>query len=123
MNDVLDDLNRSVGIKGSMVVTPDGVVAAARFGHGLDDDRVAAIASILIPTVRRSLQRAGLRPFSKCILTASEGRLVIVDTGRVFLVVATDAGIRLDVTLLDIDAAARRIDGRSRLEVPGAVRA
>jgi len=115
---ILESLNRSVGIKGSMIVTTDGVVVAADLGVELEEERVAAIASMLIPSLRRSLEQADLGPFARCVLTATEGKLVIVDAGVAFLVVATDATIRLDVTMLDIEAAARRIASKGRLHVP-----
>jgi len=115
VNSILENLNRCVGIKGSMVVTPDGVVVASQLGAGLEEDRVAAIASVLIPGIRRALERAQLGPFSRCMLTATDGKLVIVDAGIAFLVVATDSTIRLDVTMLEIDAAARRIERKGQL--------
>lgn len=117
MKNILRDLNRSVGIKGSMIVTRDGVVVAAELGEGLEEDRVAAIASVLIPSIRRSLERAEVGPFFKCVLTATEGKLVVVDAGIAFLVVATDRSIRLDITMLDIDAAAQRIEQKGRIEI------
>ena len=116
MKEILQALNRSVGINGSMIVTTDGVVVASQLGGQLEEERVAAVASLLIRSLRRSLEQARVGPLHKCVLTASQGKLVIVEAGSAFLIVATDASIRLDVTLLDIEAAARRIATYAQLQ-------
>jgi predicted regulator of Ras-like GTPase activity (Roadblock/LC7/MglB family) len=55
MKDVLLNLNKEVGVKGSMVVTRDGVVVAAEVHPPLNGDTVAAIASNSIQRVNASL--------------------------------------------------------------------
>lgn len=116
MREILKALNRSVGINGSMIVTTDGVVVASDLGGHLHEERVAAVASLLIRSLRRSLEQANIGPLHRCVLTASQGKLVLVEAGSTFLIVATDAAIRLDVTLLDIEAAARRIAAHAQLQ-------
>ena len=41
----LERMQDSVGVRGSMVVTGDGLVMASLLGHDLEEDRVAAMAS------------------------------------------------------------------------------
>jgi len=56
MKEVLINLNKEVGVKGSMIVTRDGVVVASEILPPLNGDMVAAIASNSIQRVNTSLR-------------------------------------------------------------------
>lgn len=112
MKEILQDLNQVAGVKGSMVVTQDGIVVAAALGNDLEEETVAAVSSHMILTSKRALERLGQRPFTRCILTSSWGRMVLVDLEIAFLVAITSQNIKLDVILIEIDSTAYRIRHR-----------
>jgi len=106
--DILERMNNGVGVRGSMVVTGDGVVVATALGHDLEEDRVAAMASSVIRGAQSAL--SGLDgSFDRFVLTAVHGRMVFFDVGPAFVVVLTEKNINLEATLLEIDGAARKI--------------
>ena len=56
MVSILEELNKEIGIIGSIVVTPDGMVVASALGPDLDDETVAALASNATAIALSSLQ-------------------------------------------------------------------
>lgn len=109
MKEVLQALNLEVGVKGSLVVTRDGVVVHAEIAPPLISDTVGAVAADCIMQVNTALESAGARTFSKFVFGASFGKMIFHDTGDAYLVVVLDKTISLDFTLLSISSAARKI--------------
>lgn len=115
MIDILRRLNHGVGVRGSMIVTPEGIVVAADLGGELEEDRVAAMASSVIQETQRCLGKVNLGQFSEFVLTSVHGKMVFHDIGVAFLVVLTDKGINLDHTLIEIRGAAFKIKSRAKI--------
>ena len=104
----LERMQDSVGVRGSMVVTGDGLVMASLLGHDLDEDRVAAMASSVIRGTQSALKEID-GAFNRFVLTSVHGRMVFFDTGPAFVVVLTEKNINLEATILEINAAAKKI--------------
>jgi predicted regulator of Ras-like GTPase activity (Roadblock/LC7/MglB family) len=109
IQDVLEELNRIGGVRGSALVTADGIMVASALRDKSADDVVAGLASFLIATTRRTLEESQLGRFSRFVLTATHGKLVLLDLGDSFLVVLTDQFARLDQCLQEVQEAARQI--------------
>ena len=109
MKEVLQALNLEVGVKGSLVVTRDGVVVHSEIAPPLSGDVVGAVAANTIMQVNTALELAGARVFTKFVFNASFGKMIFHDTGDAYLVVVLDKSINLDFTLLSISSAARKI--------------
>ncbi len=117
MKDVLHELNGHVGVKGGLVVTPDGMVVASEFSPDLDAETTAALVSGLITGLRGVLRISSAAPLQRMLLTATRGRIAIESIGNAFLVVLTDQHLNLDRTLLEIRSAARRLQRMARINV------
>ena len=115
MREVLQELNQSVGVRGSAVVTRDGMVVASLLTAELDEDAVAAMASALVLATLSTLQEAGFGEFSYFTIQATSGKMVLVDAQVAFLVVVTDPEVNLDLTMVDIAAASYRLKKRGQL--------
>jgi predicted regulator of Ras-like GTPase activity (Roadblock/LC7/MglB family) len=123
MKSILENLNRSVGVIGSAVVTPDGMLVASAIADsseplgagGHDQDALAAIASSLVLSAGRSLKRLGA-DMSVMTVDGSRGKIVLVNADRTFLLVITDSGISLDATMIDIRVAVERLQRRISLD-------
>jgi len=109
MREVLIELNREVGIKGSLVLTRDGIVVASELGSGLQNDTVAAIASSVVQSFNATLGPLKQAPFFKFIFTAAHGRMVFIATGEAYIAAVLNKDIKVDVSMLSIEGAARRI--------------
>jgi len=112
VQDILDHLNQVAGIKGSMVVTKDGVVVSEALGPDLDKDTVAAVSSHMIQVSARSLTALERGMFERFTLTSAHGRMVFVDLDVGYLVVITKMEMKLGQLLIEVDSAARRIRPR-----------
>lgn len=109
IQDVLNDLKSLLGVKGSALVTPDGMMVASALGPTLDNDVVAGLASFLISTIRRSLNEGQIGSFRRCILNSTHGKVVLIDLGDSFLFVATDQFANLEALLQEAQDASRKI--------------
>lgn len=109
MQKILQQLNQEVGVKGSMVITSDGLVVISELSEELDEEIVAAMASSTIKYTKQSLKLLGTEKFDRLILTATYGRIVFIDIELACLLVVTDKKINIDFTLLEIDGAAQRL--------------
>jgi predicted regulator of Ras-like GTPase activity (Roadblock/LC7/MglB family) len=117
MKDILEKLNKSVGVKGSMIVTSDGITVASVLGKDMDENLVAAMASNTIHNAKKALKKLEAQTFDQFVLTATYGKMVFVDVGVAFIVVVTDKEIHLDQTLIDVSSAAYRIRSLGHLNV------
>jgi len=119
MKQILRRLNETPGIRGSLVMTEDGIIASADLGAGLEEEPVAALASGLLGSWKRSLGALG-RPetLQEVSLGASDGRLVFVEVDGAYLVAVTGRGIDLAQTFGILRDAARKLRARNVLAGP-----
>ena len=72
MKNILNELNKEVGIQGSMVMTPDGIMVASAIGPDLEEEIVAAIFSSLLVALRKILsQLKAVDDLKSCVLQAT----------------------------------------------------
>lgn len=109
MRDVLLNLNKEVGVKGSLILTKDGVIVASEIPPPLNGELVAAIASNSIQRIIASLRGLGATSFSRYLFNASYGKMIFTETGDAYLVVVLDKQINVDFTMLAVASAARKI--------------
>ncbi len=117
MKDILRQLNQEVGVKGSVVVTQDGMVVASVLGVGLHEDAVAAIASQTILNIRSAIAQVGAMAFQRMVLVSTYGKMIFVDAGIAYLVVVCDKKINLDLTVVAVMGAAYRIRNLGQIRV------
>ena len=107
MEHVLERLEGEAWVRGSMIVSDEGMVVVERVAKDLDRDAVAALASDLVTEVAEGLKDAAMDPFARIVLTATAGELVVVGCGSVYLVVIAAAGS--EAFYIEIDSAARQL--------------
>lgn len=117
MRRILSELTQNVGVRGAAVITPDGMVVASALTGELNDESVAALGASLVLRAVHALERVGVRGIDRTVIVASRGKIILIDAGLAYLVVVTDLGINLDLTMLDISGAAYKLRKASRLEV------
>jgi len=107
MESVLSRLEGEAWVQGSMIVSDEGMVVLERLSGNLDRDAVAALASDLVTEVAQGLREVGMEPFTRIVLSATSGELVVVGCGSVYLVVVASAGS--EAFYIEIDSAARQL--------------
>ncbi len=120
MEDILARLDQEAGIRGSLLLSSDGVAVASRLGAGLDEERVAALFSYTVRKGLRSFEKSHQQPFEHVVISSTFGKVVIVNAGVGYLVVVTDPLVNLGATLVEVLSAGDQIRKRGRLVVaPG----
>jgi predicted regulator of Ras-like GTPase activity (Roadblock/LC7/MglB family) len=112
MIEILQELNKEVGVIGSLVVTKDGIVAASALGPHLDSDTVGALASNVIIATKQAMAIMGDDTSYRFILASSHGKMVFEDIGIAYLVCVTHQNIALDQILLAIKTTSYKIGHR-----------
>ena len=107
MEKILERLGSEAWVRGSMIVSDEGMVVLERIAKDLDRDAVAALASDLVTEVTDGLKESGATAFTRIVLSAKTAELVVVDCGSVYLVVIAAAGS--EAFYIEIDSAARKL--------------
>jgi predicted regulator of Ras-like GTPase activity (Roadblock/LC7/MglB family) len=106
---ILAALNATLGARGSLIVSRDGLPIAADVADGLDVDRMSALGAVILSDVGRSLDAAGLKGFAQCEIAAEEGKAILVAAGPAYLLVLVGPRVELGPGSVEIRSAARRV--------------
>jgi len=109
MYKILEELNKTAGINGSMIVGQDGIVIAAHLNSQLQDEAVGALAASILDTVKKSMGRLSNEDLRQITVEASKGKLFLNDVGLGILAVTTDPQVNVGMVRLEIKNAAKRI--------------
>ncbi len=112
MYEILEELNKTQGITGSMLVGNDGIVIAADLHSGIQDETVGAMASAICTSVLKSLEKIKLNPFKQVTVEASQGKIFLTEVGIGTLVVTTEPQVNLGLVRLEIKNASNRLKNR-----------
>ncbi|MHC4922671.1 MAG: roadblock/LC7 domain-containing protein [Planctomycetota bacterium] len=110
MREILESLADVPGVRGSLVVTLDGMVVDSLLGGTLDNEIVGAMAAGAIQGTKRAVEKAGLETFSQFSMVSTHGKMVVSDTGSTYLIVLLDRKIDLGAAELEIRSAVRRVE-------------
>ena len=95
MYQVLNELNRTPGITGSMVVGKDGIVIAADLEENLEGDTVGALAASITSNIQKSLERMQASNLSQVTIEAENAKLFFTDSEVGVLVVTAQTDVNL----------------------------
>ena len=115
---ILGKLDQVSGVKGTALLTNDGMMVASTLGEEFLDDVVAGLSSFLISTTKRSLRDAELGDrFSRFVLNSTHGKVVLLDVGEAFLVVITNQFTNLQACLTEVQEAAAKLRKVAKIQV------
>jgi predicted regulator of Ras-like GTPase activity (Roadblock/LC7/MglB family) len=109
MYEILNQLNKTAGINGSMVVGQDGIVIAADMNSQLQDEAVGALAASIVSTVKASMERLSNEGLKQVTVEASQGKLFLTDVEIGILAVTTEPQVNVGMVRLEIKNAAEKI--------------
>lgn len=113
MYQILEELNKTTGITGSMLVGNDGIIIAADLDTRFQDDTVGAMAASIISTVQKSMERLKSTHLKQVTIEAEQGKLFLTDVGFGILVVTTEPSVNVGLVRLEIKNTASRIKERN----------
>jgi predicted regulator of Ras-like GTPase activity (Roadblock/LC7/MglB family) len=109
MYQILEELNKTTGVNGSMIVGQDGIVIAADLNASLQDEAVGALAASIVDTVKKSMERLSNEDLKQITVEASKGKLFLANVGIGILAVTTDPQVNVGLVRLEIKNAAEKI--------------
>ena len=115
MKPILVALNETLGARGSMVVSNDGLPICSVVGADTQVDRLAAMGAAILSDVRKSLAAAGMSSFTQCEVAAEMGKVILVAAGPTYLLVLTGPRMEIGPGSVEILSAARHVARASEL--------
>ena len=109
MYQVLNDLNKTPGVTGSMVVGNDGIVIAADLNAGFEGETVGALAASITTSIQKSLDRLNTEPWKQVTIEADDGKLFFTDAQLGILVVTTEKMVNVGLIRLEIKNALEKL--------------
>jgi hypothetical protein len=113
MYEILEELNKTSGISGSMLVGNDGIIIAADMDTRFQDEAVGAMAASIVSTVQRSLEKLSSVPLKQMTIEAEKGKIFLTDVGFGILVVTAEPNVNIGLIRLEIRNAASKIRERN----------
>ena len=109
MFDVLEELNKTSGVTGSMLVGRDGIVIASDLQAAMEDETVGALAASISANIQKSLIRLGQPESQQITIEAENTKLFLVDCKVGVLVVLTERDANLGLIRLEVRNAKRKL--------------
>ena len=109
MYDVLNELNKTTGISGSMIVGHDGIVIAADLDESFESETIGALAASITANIQKSLDRLQTTPLKQVTIEADDGKLFFTDAGLGILVVTTEKSVNIGLIRLEIKNAISKL--------------
>lgn len=109
MREVLEELNKTSGVTGSMLVADDGMVIASDLDSTNEDETVGALASSIVSAVSKSVEKLGRDRWEQITIEADRGKMFLADAEVGMLVVTTEQQANIGLVRLEIKNAIHRL--------------
>ena len=106
---ILADLNKTEGIKGSMVVGKDGLVIASQMPSGIDTELIGAMASAAYGSAERTASEINQGMLEQMMIEGEYGKTLMTDAGEGILVVLTDSKVNLGLIRINIKRSTEKV--------------
>ncbi len=114
MKDILQRLEGCPGVRGALVMTLDGVIAAA-IPESPENEKVAAFVSTVLLSMEKDAEALGFSSFKRLTLWAARGRIIVVPVEKMVLVVLADSSTDLSYALMEVAGLAKGLMTRGRI--------
>ena len=115
MKEILAKLNKTSGVRGSMVVNRDGIVVHSDFSVDIQEKSVGAVSSSILAALEGALKRIDMGKFSRFVITGAEGKVAMVNAGQAILLVLLQPDINVGMVNMDIKEAAAAVLEASKM--------
>ncbi len=110
MYQILEELNKTSGITGSMVVGNDGIVIAADLDSSFEEEAVGALAASMTSNIQKSMGRLQQSSLEKVTIEGEAGKMFLSDAGIGLLVVTAESDVNIGLIRLEIKNAVKAIE-------------
>jgi len=111
MYNILSDLNKTSGVRGSLLVGSDGIIIAADLESQLEDETVGAMSASIVANVSKAMERLKSETPAQITVEADHGKLFLSDAGVGILTVIADKDVNIGLIRLEMKNAIAKING------------
>lgn len=115
MQDILNQLNKTQGVQGSLVVNKDGIVVASEFGIDADETEIGAVASSILSALEGAIKHVKIGKLKRYVVTGSDCKIVIVQTDPALLLVLVDREVNLGMINVEIQSAMAELVEKAKI--------
>jgi predicted regulator of Ras-like GTPase activity (Roadblock/LC7/MglB family) len=115
MREILVQLNKVQGVRGSMVTNRDGIVVASDFSLELDEKGLGAVASSLLTALEAALRRVHFGKLQRFVVKGNEGKTVVADAGPALLLVLLKPEVNMGMVNHEIATALQAIRDKTKM--------
>lgn len=112
MYQILEGLNKTSGITGSMVVGNDGIVIAADLNNQIEEETIGALAASISTNIQKSLERMDSAPLKQVTIEADSAKLFFFDARVGILVVIAEPEVNIGLVRLEIKNAINKLNNQ-----------
>ena len=105
MYQILENLNKTSGISGSMIVGKDGIVIAADLNTQVNEEAIVALSASITSNIQKSLQRLDSSPLIQVSIEADNAKMFFCDAGIGILVVFAEPEVNIGLVRLEMKNA------------------
>ncbi len=116
MYQILEVLNKTSGIIGSMVVGNDGIVIAADLNTQYDEEAIGALAASITSNIQKSLERLESKPLTQVTIEADNAKMFFCDAKMGVLVVVAEPGVNIGLVRLEIKNAISKLSRQEAIK-------
>lgn len=109
MYQILEGMNKTSGIIGSMVVGKDGIVIAADLDTQFDEESIGALAASITTNIQKSLERLNSTPLAQVTIEAENAKMFFSDAKIGVLVVVAEPEVNIGLVRLEIRNAISKL--------------
>lgn len=108
---ILSDLKKVGGVKGSAVISRDGLLIAADLSQNVDADTFAAMSAAMQGAAETAIQELEQGDLKQVIIDSSKGKIISVGAGKQAILVAlTDFKVNLGLSLIELAKASKKVE-------------
>ena len=112
MQDILDQINRIAGVRGTVILGQDGLVVAQDCAGGEDPNTLGAIASSVFGSITKALERLAMGNLKRFIMTGEEGQVVLQPVGGAMLLTLVRKDANMGLVLVELKESAGALEAR-----------
>jgi predicted regulator of Ras-like GTPase activity (Roadblock/LC7/MglB family) len=112
--ETLAELGRLGGIRGGLIVTPDGLVITARLPASMAAEPLAALAATLGRELETTMDELGRGSFRTALFSADDGTLFVGGSPVGYVVLVSDAAADTEAVLAALRNALTHLSGAWR---------
>ncbi len=110
MERILAELNKTLGVVGSFIVAPDGIIVASDFASELNDDMMGALTSSIINSTEKATKKMEQGELVSFIIETDTNKLFFNSTRVGYLVCVANPEANLGLVRVEMRDAAEKLN-------------